>query len=75
MQARLGFSVVAHVDAEILLIDEVLAVGDAEFQQRCVDRMRELSTKGTTIVFVSHEMKALKSFCTHVFTLDTGRLA
>ncbi len=74
MQARLGFSVVAHVDAEILLIDEVLAVGDAEFQQRCLSRMVDLNRSGATIVFVSHDSAQINTFCSRVTQLNAGKL-
>jgi ABC-2 type transport system ATP-binding protein len=72
MQTRLGFSVVAHVDADILLIDEALSVGDAEFQAKCIKRMRELADAGATVVFVSHDFDAVRSFCTRAIWLDGG---
>jgi ABC-type polysaccharide/polyol phosphate transport system ATPase subunit len=62
MLARLGFSVAVHVDADIVLVDEVLAVGDATFQRRCLDRMSELSRRGTTIILVSHDLEAVRTF-------------
>jgi ABC-type polysaccharide/polyol phosphate transport system ATPase subunit len=74
MQARLGFSVVAHVDADVVLIDEVLAVGDIEFQQRCVARMRQLNERGATIVFVSHDAAQLRALCPRVVMLTGGRV-
>lgn len=74
MQARLGFSVAINVDADILLIDEVLAVGDAQFQQRCLDRLRELSERGATIIVVSHDLSALRGFCHRVAWLEKGRI-
>jgi ABC-2 type transport system ATP-binding protein len=74
MQARLGFSVVAHVDADVVLIDEVLAVGDVDFQERCVDRMRQLNDRGATIVFVSHDHAQLTALCPRLVMLDGGRV-
>ena len=63
MTARLGFSVAANLDPEILLIDEVLAVGDARFQEKCVDKIREFQRRGVTIVFVSHELRRVSELC------------
>jgi len=63
MTARLGFSVAAHLDPEILLIDEVLAVGDAAFQAKCIDKIREFRKRGVTIVFVSHELRHVRELC------------
>lgn len=74
MQARLGFSVVSHVDAEILLIDEVLAVGDKDFQERCLARMEMLHRAGSTIVFVSHDWAQLESVCSRVIRIEGGRV-
>jgi ABC-type polysaccharide/polyol phosphate transport system ATPase subunit len=74
MQTRLGFSVVAHVDAEILLIDEVLSVGDIEFQKKSLARMDEIAASGTTVVLVSHDFNAVKRFCTRAIWLDAGRV-
>ncbi|MBM4283134.1 MAG: ABC transporter ATP-binding protein [Deltaproteobacteria bacterium] len=75
MTARLGFSIAAHVDADILLVDEVLAVGDATYQRKCIDRMFEISRGGATIVFVSHDLEALRTFCTRIVVLDEGRIS
>jgi ABC-type polysaccharide/polyol phosphate transport system ATPase subunit len=72
MQVRLGFSVAIQVDADILLIDEVLAVGDAAFQQKCFDVFHRLRDEGKTIVFVSHEMAALQRFCHRAMLLERG---
>lgn len=72
MYARLGFAVAAHLDTDILLIDEVLAVGDALFQQRCLDRMRAVASQGRTVLFVSHNLAAVRHFCTAALTLDGG---
>ncbi|NLN75574.1 MAG: ABC transporter ATP-binding protein [Armatimonadetes bacterium] len=72
MYARLGFAVAAHVDPEILIVDEVLSVGDAAFQERCTKRMRQLRSSDKTIVFVSHNMGAVTSLCDRVAVLDHG---
>jgi len=63
MNARLGFSIAAHLDPDVLVIDEVLSVGDMAFQQRCVERMHEFKRRGTAIVFVSHNLQAVGSLC------------
>lgn len=73
MLVRLAFSVAAHLDPEILIIDEVLAVGDAEFQKRCLGKMQEVSEAGRTVLFVSHNMLAVQSFCTRAILLKNGR--
>jgi ABC-type polysaccharide/polyol phosphate transport system ATPase subunit len=74
MYMRLGFSVAIHVNPQILLLDEVLAVGDIAFQLKCFDRMRELQRRGTTIVMVSHNMHAVRLMCPRVILLRKGRL-
>ena len=74
MYMRLAFAVAAHLDAEILLIDEVLAVGDAEFQQRCLGRMGELARQGRTVLFVSHQLGAVRSLCSRALLLEGGTL-
>jgi len=74
MKIRLGFSVAAHLDPEILLIDEVLAVGDAEFQRKCLGRMAEIGRSGRTIVFVSHDMNAVENLCQRAIWLDRGQV-
>jgi len=74
MYLRLAFAVAAHLDPEILLVDEVLAVGDAAFQKRCLGRMNEVSRQGRTVIFVSHNMTALKALCRRAIWLDKGRL-
>lgn len=74
MYMRLAFAVAAHLESEILIVDEVLAVGDAAFQQKCLDRMREVSTSGRTVLFVSHNMLAVEALCAHAMRLDAGRL-
>lgn len=70
MQARLGFSVVAHLDPDILLIDEILAVGDMEFQQKCVKRITEFKERGVTIVLVTHSMESVEMVCNSAMWLD-----
>lgn len=73
MRVRLAFSVAAHLEPEILIIDEVLAVGDAEFQKKCLGKMDEVSReKGRTIIFVSHDMAAIQNLCRHSLLLDKG---
>jgi len=75
MQLRLAFSVAAHLEPEILLIDEVLAVGDIEFQKKCIGKMEEVSKQdGRTILFVSHNMGALQSLCNKALYLSNGKL-
>lgn len=75
MQMRLAFSVAAHLRAEILLIDEVLAVGDVAFQKKCIGKMDEVSKgQGKTILFVSHDMSALLNFCPHGMLLESGKI-
>ena len=72
MRARLGFSVAVHVDPEILVVDEVLVVGDARFRQRCADKMRELFQRGTTVVMVQHNMEAILQMSHRCMWLDKG---
>jgi lipopolysaccharide transport system ATP-binding protein len=74
MQMRLAFAVAAHLDPEILVIDEVLAVGDVEFQKKCLGKMHDLSQGGRTVLFVSHNMSAVDQLCGRVIWLDNGRL-
>jgi lipopolysaccharide transport system ATP-binding protein len=73
MYARLGFSVAAHVNPDVLLVDEVLSVGDQAFQNRCVERMREVICNGATVLFVSHNLKTVSDFCTRCTLLERGR--
>lgn len=73
MYARLGFSIAAHVDPDVLLVDEVLSVGDAVFRLRCLERMRELVRAGTTLVFVTHNLDQMQSICQRALVLDGGR--
>lgn len=75
MYVRLAFAVAAHLESDILLVDEVLAVGDASFQKRCLDRMSDISRQGRTVLFVSHNMPAIKTFCSRCLLLEEGRLA
>jgi lipopolysaccharide transport system ATP-binding protein len=74
MYLRLAFAVAAHLKPEILLLDEVLAVGDAAFQKRCLGKMAEIADEGRTIVFVSHNMAAITRFCTRCLWIDAGRV-
>ena len=74
MYVRLAFAVAAHLQPEILLVDEVLAVGDAEFQRKCLGKMAEASGGGRTVVFVSHNMAAVQRLCSRVFVIDKGGL-
>jgi lipopolysaccharide transport system ATP-binding protein len=75
MHVRLGFAVAAHIAPEILLVDEVLAVGDAAFQQRCLGKMSDVARAGRTVFFVSHNMGAVARLCGRALLLDRGRLA
>ncbi|MEI6972586.1 MAG: ABC transporter ATP-binding protein [bacterium] len=75
MYVRLAFAVAAHLDPEILLVDEVLAVGDASFQKKCLGKMGEVAHEGRTILFVSHNMTAIRSLCRSGLLLDHGCLA
>jgi len=74
MYVRLAFAVAAHLDSEILILDEVLAVGDAKFQKKCIRKIHELSTSGKTILFVSHNLKAVQDLCQVAIHLEKGRL-
>lgn len=74
MYMRLAFAVAAHLEPEILLIDEVLAVGDSAFQAKCLGRMQELGTQGRTVLFVSHNMGAVTSLCSRGILLDRGNV-
>ena len=73
MNARLGFAIAAHLDPDVLLIDEVLAVGDLSYQQRCHDRLQTFREQGTPIAFVSHNMQAIASLCDRVMLLRPGQ--
>ncbi|MBV8478952.1 MAG: ATP-binding cassette domain-containing protein, partial [Actinobacteria bacterium] len=74
MQVRLAFAVAAHLEPEILLVDEVLAVGDAEFQEKCLGKMRDVTQEGRTVVFVSHNLAAVRSLCSRALVLEQGKL-
>jgi len=74
MSVRLAFAVAAHLEPEILLIDEVLAVGDFEFQEKCLGKMRDVAGEGRTVLFVSHNMRAVKNLCSRAILLDRGQL-
>ncbi len=74
MYLRLGFAIAAHLEADILVVDEVLAVGDAEFQRRCLGKMSEVEQSGRTVLFVSHNMDAMARLCQQVIWLDKGRV-
>jgi lipopolysaccharide transport system ATP-binding protein len=75
MYVRLAFAVAAHLEPEILIVDEVLAVGDAEFQQKCLGKMGEVAQSGRTVLFVSHQMAAVQNLCSEALLLEKGQLA
>jgi lipopolysaccharide transport system ATP-binding protein len=74
MYVRLAFAVAAHLEPEILVVDEVLAVGDAEFQKKCLGKMKDVATGGRTVLFVSHNMGAVQSLCSHGIVLHEGKV-
>lgn len=74
MNVRLGFSMAIHLDPDILLADEILAVGDASFKEKCLARVRELRSKGMTLIFVSHIQEQIDSFCNSFIRLEKGRM-
>ncbi|MDG2051074.1 MAG: ABC transporter ATP-binding protein [Myxococcota bacterium] len=74
MIMRLGFSVAAHLDTDIMLIDEVLAVGDQRFKQRCIEKMRSVATSGKTVVFVGHDMQVLERISDRAILIRQGRM-
>ena len=74
MNARLGFSIAAHLDPDVLLIDEVLGVGDVAFQMKCVDRMKQFKAEGVAIVFVSHNLQAVSMLCDDAVLLKAGEV-
>ena len=74
MYVRLAFAVAAHLEPDILVVDEVLAVGDAEFQRKCIGRMQDVVGEGRTVLFVSHNMAAVKSLCGRAILLEDGRI-
>ena len=73
MTVRLGFAIAAHLEPEILIVDEVLAVGDAEFQRKCLGKMKDVAGEGRTVLFVSHNMSAIRNLCSSVLYLKNGR--
>ena len=75
MKVRLGFAVMTHVDADVLLIDEVLAVGDAEFQEKCGRSFGRMHAEGRTIVLVTHSMQTVNTYCDRAMLIDDGRIA
>jgi lipopolysaccharide transport system ATP-binding protein len=75
MHVRLGFAIAAHLEPDILLLDEVLAVGDAAFQAKCIQRIKELEVAGTTIVFISHDLTAVERLCQRVILMRKGQIA
>jgi lipopolysaccharide transport system ATP-binding protein len=74
MRLRLGFAVAAHMEPDVLFVDEVLAVGDAEFQKKCLSAMDDMRTGGRTVVFVSHNMAAIENLCPRTIWIDAGRM-
>src|SRR5690349_9415756 len=74
MYARLGFSIAVHVDADVFLADEVLAVGDRPFKKKCLKKMQEIRAEGTTIFYVSHATASVRSMCDRVLVLESGHL-
>lgn len=74
MQVRLAFSVAVHVDPQVLIVDEALAVGDAAFQQKCIERIEQFQRSGKTLLLVSHDMELIRRFCTRALWLQQGRL-
>lgn len=74
MYMRLAFAVAAHFEPEVLILDEVLAVGDAAFQQKCLAKMKQISKQGRTIFFVSHDLGAVRDFCSRALLIDSGKL-
>lgn len=75
MMVRLGFSVAAHLEPEILIVDEVLAVGDAEFQKKCLGKMKDVSGQGRTVLFVSHNMPSMRALCSSMMIMKQGQIA
>jgi lipopolysaccharide transport system ATP-binding protein len=75
MKVRLGFSVAAHLEPEILIIDEVLAVGDFEFQKKCLGKMEDVASRGRTVLFVSHDLNAVSSLCNITLVIDKSRIS
>jgi ABC-2 type transport system ATP-binding protein len=74
MYARLGFAIAIHTDPELLLVDEILAVGDAPFQKKCLDKIKEMQNEGRTIILVTHDSNTVQTFCDSSVMLDHGKL-
>ena len=74
MYLRLAFAVAAHLEPEILIVDEVLAVGDAVFQKKCLGKMENITQEGRTVLLVSHNMGAIENLCTSAIWIDEGRM-
>jgi len=74
MYARLGFAIAIHTDPELLLVDEILAVGDAPFQKKCLDKIKEMQNEGRTIILVTHDSGTVQTFCDSAVLLDHGKL-
>jgi len=74
MYLRLAFAVAGHFEPEILMLDEVLAVGDAAFQRKCLDKMKQISSEGRTVFFVSHNLSSIQELCTRALLIEAGRL-
>ena len=74
MYMRLAFAVAAHLEPEVLIVDEVLAVGDLAFQRKCLGKMEDVAGSGRTVLFVSHNMAAVRSLCTRAFLIESGRI-
>jgi lipopolysaccharide transport system ATP-binding protein len=74
MYVRLAFAVAAHLEPEILIVDEVLAVGDAQFQKKCLGKMEDVGKEGRTVIFVSHQMSAIQSLCDRGIVLQAGKV-
>lgn len=75
MYIRLAFAVAANLQPDILIVDEVLAVGDAEFQKKCLGKMQEVGKDGRTVIFVSHNADAIEKFCENTIVLELGKIA
>jgi ABC-2 type transport system ATP-binding protein len=74
MYARLGFAIAIHTDPELLLVDEILAVGDAPFQKKCLDRLKQMQNEGRSIILVTHDTSTVENFCDVAVVLDHGKL-
>ena len=74
MYARLGFAIAIHTDPELLLVDEILAVGDAPFQKKCLEKIKEMQNEGRTIILVTHDSNTVQTFCDSAVLLDHGKL-